>query len=174
MDGGSFGISSGMPEASKLTSFAVKEPKIATRVALTITRTCVRRVECEFELDSRLRLGMVIGARNWRKGKGWGIGIEDWKWNWAQEPAGGIISTLNSKGAVEACLKCWASAFYAIFEMCAHVLLLNIITSKYSTPSPTLPSPHPHSVNNSWPWKREREGDLKQLTGGRFMNCCSL
>lgn len=84
MGGGSFGISSGMPEASKLTSFAVKEPKIATRVALTITRTCVRRVECEFELDSRLRLrmgmgmgtGMVIGARNLRKGKGCeGLGL---------------------------------------------------------------------------------------------------
>lgn len=34
---GSFNVSSGMPEAWKLTSFAVKEPKIATRVALTIT-----------------------------------------------------------------------------------------------------------------------------------------
>lgn len=55
----------------------------------------------------------------------------DWEWvwnwvwtrNWAQEPAGGIISTLNSKGAVEACLKCWASAFYAIFEMCACIII---------------------------------------------------
>lgn len=51
-----------------------------------------------------------------RSGKGAGglQGLRDWdwdwdwvrNWNWAQEPAGGIISTLNSKGAVEACLKC--------------------------------------------------------------------
>lgn len=79
---------------------------------------------------------------------------------WAQVPAGGIISTLNSKGAVEACLKCWrfCSGTAQVLFIMRYLKFAHVLSYYYWI---SLPKSQQHEQQQQL--RLAREGDSKQL-----------